>query len=755
MQATGGPSSSTLSTQTYSYDRYGNRTSVSASGYSASLRERGNSPTVRDGSVVAKRGSAGSEPGAVATGSIPQPDDPKVTLPTDLLAKSSGVEPARGTSRTVREGSEAISDSSTSLYKPSTTKTTTNAPTDPPTFTNSPLTAGVEVKALHITELRDAINALRARLGMSAYSWTTLATTNDWISANPILEMRTALDQTLGAPSPGYATGLAQGQPIMALHIQELRDRVVAGWTASSQIPRDGHASLSYDTASNRITTSGFAYDAAGNQVRALISSGASQRFQYDAANRLMKVKADDNTTVLATYTYGDSNERLMAEEGGLRTYYACNGNAEYIESGGSTTPAWSKSYVYLGARLLSTLTPNGSGGEAVEYHHPDRLGTRLVTNPSNGASFEQVTLPFGTALNAESTGATNRRFTSYDRSTTTGLDYASNRHYDSQQGRFTQIDPIGMGASNQADPQSLNMYAYCGNDPVNQVDPSGLFWGRLWRFIKKAVVILMAVLATVVAILAPTPQSISQAFQAWIDVFGGWDKIFPKASKWLKLVPSHGNVSVGIGSTARGTPPWNPDSPAFFQFQGQGGNCPPDCSGSGGITLSAEVVTIYANYTKFEMKLWRLQRGIGSVNDYLYGIGDSINPVAGWIRQWGGRLSERMTGYNTDPIDATSDAYSGGECTYTVATIIAPGPKVGVARSAATRAGFLRGLAESGKTPRWMNQFLRAGRVPPGYNVEHILPLSVGGLDVATNMRLNMVANHRLIHRWYHPWRK
>ena len=43
----------------------------------------------------------------------------------------------------------------------------------------------------------------------------------------------------------------------------------------------------------------------------------------------------------------------------------------------------------------------------------------------------------------AESIGATNRRFTTYDRSVNTGLDYALNRHYDSQQGRFTQVDPI------------------------------------------------------------------------------------------------------------------------------------------------------------------------------------------------------------------------------------------------------------------------------------------------------------------------
>jgi hypothetical protein len=171
---------------------------------------------------------------------------------------------------------------------------------------------------------------------------------------------------------------------------------------------------LFFDSASNRINSSGFAYDAAGNQTRAMIpGSSSSQHFQYDAANRLVNIKTDDNAIVLASYTYGDTNERLIAEEWGLRTYYACEGGAtiaKYFESGSSTTPAWSKSYIYLGARLLSTLAPNGSGGEAVQYHHPDRLGTRLVTDPVAGTSFDQVTLPFGTPLNAESTGGTNRK---------------------------------------------------------------------------------------------------------------------------------------------------------------------------------------------------------------------------------------------------------------------------------------------------------------------------------------------------------
>src|SRR5262249_3578696 len=43
------------------------------------------------------------------------------------------------------------------------------------------------------------------------------------------------------------------------------------------------------------------------------------------------------------------------------------------------------------------------------------------------------------------------------------------------QQGRFAQVDPMGMGAVNPVNPQTLNLYAYCINDPVNRTDPTGL----------------------------------------------------------------------------------------------------------------------------------------------------------------------------------------------------------------------------------------------------------------------------------------
>ena len=182
-----------------------------------------------------------SEPRAVATGSaIAQPSEPKVDLPTEQLARNNPIELPTSS----RDDGKSLSDS------PPTLRASAPPQSGPPTFDDDPLQVGqTPIKSIHITQLRTAINDLRARRGYGPYVWNTAAQPGDLIKADPILEMRIALDGALGPPpSPGYARGLAYGQPILAVHIQELRDRVKNNWNSSASIPRDGLGSLSYGT---------------------------------------------------------------------------------------------------------------------------------------------------------------------------------------------------------------------------------------------------------------------------------------------------------------------------------------------------------------------------------------------------------------------------------------------------------------------------------------------------------------------------
>ena len=63
-------------------------------------------------------------------------------------------------------------------------------------------------------------------------------------------------------------------------------------------------------------------------------------------------------------------------------------------------------------------------------------------------------------------------RYRGYYYDTETGLYYLKTRYYDPEVGRFISMDDISY-----LDPENingLNLYAYCGNNPVMKVDPSG-----------------------------------------------------------------------------------------------------------------------------------------------------------------------------------------------------------------------------------------------------------------------------------------
>ena len=65
-------------------------------------------------------------------------------------------------------------------------------------------------------------------------------------------------------------------------------------------------------------------------------------------------------------------------------------------------------------------------------------------------------------------------RYRGYYYDTESGLYYLNSRYYDPVTGRFVNADGY---VSTGQDITGFNMFAYCGNNPVNRADSSGEFW--------------------------------------------------------------------------------------------------------------------------------------------------------------------------------------------------------------------------------------------------------------------------------------
>lgn len=95
-------------------------------------------------------------------------------------------------------------------------------------FFTDPALAGVTAKAMHLTEIRAAIDAVRALANTGAGGYTDAAAAGLVIKGVHVTEARTLLDAAraaLGLSTGGYTDGALAGIEVKGVHWQELRDR--------------------------------------------------------------------------------------------------------------------------------------------------------------------------------------------------------------------------------------------------------------------------------------------------------------------------------------------------------------------------------------------------------------------------------------------------------------------------------------------------------------------------------------------------
>jgi hypothetical protein len=97
-------------------------------------------------------------------------------------------------------------------------------------FADDPLVAGSTlIKGVHLTDLRTAVNAVRAAAGMGTIAFTDPAPSGVIVKASHIQDLRSALDlarSTIGVPALTYSNPATSGTPIRAVDLTELRNGV-------------------------------------------------------------------------------------------------------------------------------------------------------------------------------------------------------------------------------------------------------------------------------------------------------------------------------------------------------------------------------------------------------------------------------------------------------------------------------------------------------------------------------------------------
>ena len=203
-----------------------------------------------------------------------------------------------------------------------------------------------------------------------------------------------------------------------------------------------------------------FAYDNLGNPT-----TYRNMSCMWEKGRQLKSITDGTNTV---TFTYDEFGERISKTAGGITTNYVYENGKLLREITGSEKI----DFIYgaegiIGIRIGNEnyLYRKNVYGDVTEIY--DASGVKV--GKYKYTAFGECEVEMNTNGIAEKNPI---RYRGYYYDTETSLYYLKTRYYDPEVGRFMTIDGI-----EYLDPETingLNLYAYCGNNPVMNIDPEG-----------------------------------------------------------------------------------------------------------------------------------------------------------------------------------------------------------------------------------------------------------------------------------------
>lgn len=213
----------------------------------------------------------------------------------------------------------------------------------------------------------------------------------------------------------------------------------------------------------NQRTGSAFAYDANGNPTKY-----NNKTLVFDVVNNLISMTNSGATAPALTAGYRPDGLRAWKQGNGASTrrYFLYSGSTPIVEINSAGVVQATNTFGAAG------LISRKSGSSHTWYTFDERGATSQRLGATGNVVSSHATDAYGVVTSVGSFGSDPfvgiGAQAGYYRDSETGLALCGFRYYDPANGRWLNRDPAGYGGG-------INLYGYCGNNPIMDVDPLGL----------------------------------------------------------------------------------------------------------------------------------------------------------------------------------------------------------------------------------------------------------------------------------------